>query len=105
MRIDLERPTMRALETQASQHAVWTGTSMYSNPAASAAATTLSNNASEGATWALAKPYAVVSPHVGRNQPNSSLRMARLSPERARGAIGAGRDACSTAPSARLSQG
>ena len=56
MRIDFERATIMALEIHASQHAVWTGTSMYSKPAASAAATTLSNSASDGATCALARP-------------------------------------------------
>ena len=56
MRIDFERATIMALEIQASQHAVCTGTSMYSKPAASAAATTRSNSGSDGATWALARP-------------------------------------------------
>ena len=74
MRIDLERATIIALVIHASQQAVCTGTSMYSNPAASAAATIRSNNASDGATCALARPIAVVSPVDGRNHPNSSLR-------------------------------
>ena len=78
MRIDLERPTIMALEIHASQHAVCTGTSMYSKPAASAAATTLSNSSSDCGTKASASPYAVVSPAVGRNQPNSSLRIGQL---------------------------
>ena len=56
MRIDLERATIMALEIHASQHAVCTGTSMYSKPAASAASTTRSNSGSDGATWALASP-------------------------------------------------
>ena len=56
MRIDLERATIIAEEIHASQQAVCTGTSMYSKPAASAAAATLSNSASEGATCALATP-------------------------------------------------
>ena len=56
MRIDFERATIMALEIHASQQAVCTGTSMYSKPAASAAATTLSNSSREGATCALASP-------------------------------------------------
>ena len=56
MRIDFERATIIAEEIHASQHAVCTGTSIYSKPAASAAATTLSNSSSDGATWALASP-------------------------------------------------
>ena len=56
MRIDFERATIIAEETQASQQAVCTGTSMYSKPAASAAAVTLSNSSSDGATCALASP-------------------------------------------------
>ena len=50
MRIAFERATIMALGIQASQHAVCTGTSMYSNPAASAAATTRSNSSSDEAT-------------------------------------------------------
>ena len=56
MRIDFERATIMALEIHASQQAVWTGTSMYSKPAASAAPTILSNSSSDGATWALGSP-------------------------------------------------
>ena len=56
MRIDLERATIIAELIQASQQAVCTGTSMYSKPAASAAAVTLSNRSSEGGTCALASP-------------------------------------------------
>ena len=43
MRMDDDRPAMKAVVTQASQQGTATGTSMYSNPAASAAATTRSN--------------------------------------------------------------
>ena len=56
MRMDFERATIMALEIHASQHAVCTGTSMYSKPAASAAATTRSNSGSDDATCALARP-------------------------------------------------
>ena len=56
MRIDFERATIMALEIHASQHAVWTGTSMYSKPAASAAPTTLSNKSRDGGIWALGNP-------------------------------------------------
>ena len=43
MRMEAERPAMKAVVTQASQQGTATGTSMYSKPAASAAATTRSN--------------------------------------------------------------
>ena len=56
MRIDSERATIMALVIHASQHAVCTGTSMYSKPAASAAATTLSNSGSDEAICAEARP-------------------------------------------------
>src|SRR5688500_10766820 len=94
MRIDLERATIIALEIQASQHAVCTGTSMYSKHAASAAAPTRAKSGNDDAPWALATPSAVVAPSVGRNHltpsPRPSRCMARLSPAERSDAIGAG---------------
>src|SRR4051812_5640989 len=70
-----ERAAMNAPETQASQQVEPTGIKRYSNFAASAAATTRSHSSAEPATCADGTPYAVVSPWVGRYQPNSRGRI------------------------------
>src|SRR5215210_7333649 len=66
---------MNAPDIHASQQTEPTGISRYSNPAFSAACTTRSYSSIDPGTWASGTPYAVVSPCVGRYQPNSSGRM------------------------------